>query len=572
MKNNPLDTITLGIAWDHLISIADEILLALVRTSFSITVREAWDAGAVIFDRSGRPIAQGSQSTPAFTGTAFYTIEKLLAIYPAAGLEDGDVIITNDPWIGTGHLADVSVMRPVFRNGNLLGFVMTITHLVDIGGRGASVSSREIYEEGLLVPPIKIYRQGQVSEELLDIIKSNVRAPGQVVGDIMANISGTHVGGVKLNEMLDLYELEDLQDIADGIIGQSETAVRKKILAMPDGIYRNRLEAETQDEQPLTLACTLGIKKDSVKIDFAGTSPCVPYAINVPLCYTRSWCAYTLKCLTTPAIPNNLANVLPLEVTAPEDCILNAQHPAATLGRNTVGWYVVPLLMGAFAKALPEAVQAEPGMATAVVFNGRLQNGDKLLDQYFATGGMGAMAGLDGRQTTPAPTNCAMISSEIWEDETEVAVLERRILPDSGGAGEFRGGPGQQVVLKNNTGHPITLSLFGLRTEFPAKGYAGAKDGGLRAFRINNDTVAGKGTHTLAAGELFTIREAGGGGFGDPKKRPVEKIYEDYRNGFITSVGAVKDYGVEMPQEHSDDQTTISDGTCAKGRDIRANR
>ena len=549
MKNSTIDIITLGIVWDHLISIADELLLALVRTSFSMTVREAWDAGAVIFDRSGRPIAQGSQSTPAFTGTAFYTIEKLLEIHPAHSLEDGDVVITNDPWIGTGHLADVSVLRPVFRNGSLLGFVMTITHLVDIGGRGASVSSREIFEEGLLIPPIKIYRRGQVNEALLDIIKGNVRAPEQVVGDIMANISGTYAGAVKLNEMLDRHGLEDLQEIADGIISQSETAIRKKILAMPDGVYNNQLEAETRDEQPLTLACSLKIKTDSVKISFAGTSPCVPYAINVPLCYTRSWCAYTLKCLTTPSIPNNLANVLPLEVTAPEDCILNAQHPAATLGRNTVGWYVVPLLMGAFARALPDAVQAEPGMATAVVFNGTLRNGGKLLDQYFATGGMGAMAGLDGRQTTPAPTNCAMISSEIWEDETGVAVLERRILPDSGGAGQFRGGPGQQVVLKNNTGHPISLSLFGLRTEYPAKGYAGGRDGGLRAFRINNQTVSGKGIHTLPEGGLFTIREAGGGGFGDPGKRPGEKVREDYRKGFITSGGAKKNYGVEILQE-----------------------
>ena len=549
MKNSTIDIITLGIVWDHLISIADELLLALVRTSFSMTVREAWDAGAVIFDRSGRPIAQGSQSTPAFTGTAFYTIEKLLEIHPAHSLEDGDVIITNDPWIGTGHLADVSVLRPVFRNGSLLGFVMTITHLVDIGGRGASVSSREIFEEGLLIPPIKIYRRGQVNEALLDIIKGNVRAPEQVVGDIMANISGTYAGAVKLNEMLDRHGLEDLQEIAGGIISQSETAIRKKILAMPDGVYNNQLEAETRDEQPLTLACSLKIKTDSVKISFAGTSPCVPYAINVPLCYTRSWCAYTLKCLTTPSIPNNLANVLPLEVTAPEDCILNAQHPAATLGRNTVGWYVVPLLMGAFARALPDAVQAEPGMATAVVFNGTLRNGGKLLDQYFATGGMGAMAGLDGRQTTPAPTNCAMISSEIWEDETGVAVLERRILPDSGGAGQYRGGPGQQVVLKNNTGHPITLSLFGLRTEFPAKGYAGGRDGELRAFSIDNEAVAGKGTHTLPAGGIFTIREAGGGGFGDPGKRSGEKIREDYRKGFITSTGAKKDYGIEIPEE-----------------------
>jgi N-methylhydantoinase B len=541
-----IDTITLGIVWNHLISIADEILLTLVRTSFSITVREAWDVGAVIFDLTGRPIAQGSQSTPAFTGTAFYTIEKLLQKFPIEGLQDGDVIITNDPWIGTGHIPDVNVLRPVFRNGSIIGFVMTITHLVDVGGRGSSTLNKEVYEEGLLIPPIKIYKRGEVNEDLLDIINNNVRAPEQVMGDIMANISGTYVGGLKLNELLDQYELDDLQGVADGIIRQSDSAIREKIQAMPDGVYSNQLKVETQDEEALLLKCSLEIKADTITVDFAGSSSIVPYAINVPICYTRSWCAYTLKCLTTPSIPNNLANVLPMEVVAPEDCILNAQHPAATCGRNTVGWYVVPLLMGAFAKAIPEAVQAETGMAMTVVFNGKKQNGRKLLDQYFATGGIGGMAELDGQQTTPAPTNCALVSSEIWEDETEVAVLERRILPDSGGAGEYRGGTGQEILLQNNTGNPINLSLFGLRTEFPANGYAGGKAGGLREFRINNEVIPPKGMHTLAAGEKFTIQEAGGGGFGDPHNRPLEKIERDYKNGFITIEGANKDYDVKI--------------------------
>ena len=550
MKSKVIDNITLGIVWDHLISIADEILLTLVRTSFSITVREAWDIGAVIFDATGRPIAQGSQSTPAFTGTAFYTIEKLLTKFPIDELEDGDVIITNDPWIGTGHLPDVNILRPVFRNGSVIGFVLTISHLVDVGGRGASTMSREVYEEGLLIPPIKIYKCGQVNEILIDIIKTNVRVPEQVLGDIMANISGSYVGGAKLNALLDQHGLDDLQGIADGIINQSEIAIREKILTMPDGSYRNQLNVETEDEQAITLVCTLEITGDTVQIDFTGTSSCVPYAINVPLCYTRSWCAYTLKCLTTPSIPNNLANVLPMHVTAPEDCILNAQHPAATCGRNTVGWYVVPLLMGAFARAIPEAVQAETGMAMTVVFNGQRQNGSKLLDQFFSTGGLGGMRGLDGQQTTPSPSNCALVSSEVWENETEVAVLERRILPDSGGAGEFRGGNGQEIVLQNNTGNPVSLSLFGSRTEFPARGYEGGEEGGLRTFKIADKTVSARGRHTLKPGEIFTIQEAGGGGFGDARKRSVEKIKEDYRNGFVTLAGAKKDYGVELDEEN----------------------
>lgn len=547
--NRSIDLITLGIAWDHLISIADEILLTLVHTSYSITVREAWDAGAVLFDRQGRPLAQGAQSTPAFTGTAFYTIRALLEKFPADSLEDGDVIITNDPWIGTGHIPDVNVLRPVFRKGSLMGFVMTISHLVDIGGRGSSTLSREVFEEGLLIPPIKIYKGGEINETLVDIIRNNVRVPEQVMGDIMANIAGTWVGAQKLNEMLDHHGLDDLQALADGIVQQSERAIREKIRAIPDGRYDNRLKVETMRDETLILACAITIRGDTVVIDFDGTGPCVDYAINVPLCYTRSWCAYTLKCLTTPGIPNNLANVLPLEVIAPDDCILNARHPAATCGRNTVGWYVVPLLMGAFAKAIPDAVQAESGMAMTVVFNGQRADGRKLLDQYFATGGLGAMAGLDGQPTTPAPTNCSLVSSELWEDETGVAVLERCILPDSGGAGEYRGGPGQKIVLQNQTGHPINLSLFGSRTAFPAEGYAGGKPGGLREFRIDDEAVPAKGVHTLPAEGIFTIQEAGGGGFGDPAERPVEKIRDDYRRGFITRAGAEHDYGVKLDDE-----------------------
>ena len=548
MISKTSDNITLGIVWDHLISIADEILLTLVRTSFSITVREAWDVGVVIFDARGRPIAQGSMSTPAFTGTAFYTIDQLLEKFPVEALQDGDVIITNDPWIGTGHLPDVNILRPVFRKGTVVGFVLTITHLVDVGGRGASTLSREVYEEGLLIPPMKIYKGGQLNKLLIEIIRTNVRVPDQVMGDIMGNISGSYVGGLKLNALLDQHGLDNLEDVANGIIRQSDIAIREKIEAMPDGCYSNQLNVET-DGDAVTLACKLEIAGDTIHIDFSGTGACVPSAINVPLCYTRSWCAYTLKCLTTPAIPNNLANVLPLQVQAPENCILNAQHPAATCGRNTVGWYVVPLLMGAFAKAIPNLVQADTGMAMTVVFNGQREDGSKLLDQFFATGGLGAMHELDGQQTTPAPTNCALVSSEIWEDETEIAILERKILPDSGGAGEYRGGNGQEITLQNNTGNPMTLSLFGSRTSFPAIGYEGGKEGGLRAFRINQQSVSAKGRHELGAGELFTIQEAGGGGFGDAARRDPEKIREDYRLGFISLQGANRDYGLELEPE-----------------------
>jgi N-methylhydantoinase B len=543
--SSSIDRVTLGIIWERLIAITDELLLSLVRTSFSVTVREAWDAGCVIFDARGRPISQASQSTPAFTGTAFNTINQLLDRFPVDSLNDGDVIMTNDPWIGTGHLPDINVLRPVFCRGRLIGFVMTISHLTDIGGRGHSTANTELFEEGIVLPPMKIYDRGQANATIFELILANVRVPDQVSGDLMANISSTQLGALKLVELIEEYGLGDLQEVADEIIGRSDAAIRRRIRDMPDGVYSHRVSVESLD-QPIELVCTVAISGDAVSIDFAGTSRSVAYAVNVPMCYTRSWCAYALKCLTTPELPNNLANVLPLTVTAPEGCILNAKRPAATGGRNTVGWYVVPLLFGALEEAAPDRIQAETGMAVTVLVSGWKKAGHRMHDQYFATGGLGAMDQLDGHQTTPAPTNCASVATEVWEDEANLTVLHRRILPDSGGAGEFRGGAGQEIAMRNDTGRPVKLSLFGLRTEFPARGCHGGLSGARRVFAIDGQTVSAIGEQTLPPGGVLTIREAGGGGFGDPRARPPQRVLEDVLNGFVTIDGALHDYGVAV--------------------------
>jgi N-methylhydantoinase B len=540
-----IDPVDLGIMWDRLIAITDEILLSIVRTAFSVGVREAWDLACVVFDAEGRSIAQATLSMPAFIGTAPLTMQHMLKKFPAHTWKDGDVVVTNDPWLGTGHTPDICIARPAFKNGTLVGFVMTISHLPDIGGVGLSVMNTEVYQEGLMLPVCKLYAAGEPVQYLHDLIAGNVRTPEQVFGDIMADIAGCTVGERLIGEFMDEYEIADLQALADGIVAQSEAAIRKEIRAIPDGTYRNQIEVETVTEQ-VTLACAVTIDGDSVAIDFAGTGPSAPFAINVPFCYTRAWATYTIKTLTTPTIPNNLGALLPVAVTAPQGCILNAQRPSPTGGRHSIGWFIVPLIMGALSEAMPDRVQADSGMASLFICHTSPSGGEAGSTQYFLAGGVGGMKGLDGQHTTPSPTNNAVVASEVWENETGVRVNYRRLLPDSGGPGEFRGGLGQIASLTNTREDTVAIFMFGMRTEFPARGTLGGEPGSTRQFLVDGKPVPPKGRLELKPGETFTIAEAGGGGYGDPSRRDPARVLDDVRTGAVTPEGALRDYGVTV--------------------------
>jgi N-methylhydantoinase B len=528
--------------WDRLIAIADDVQLAIVRTAFSSGVREAWDLACILFDASGRSIAQATLSMPAFIGTAPYTIRHMLDRFPADDLAAGDIVVTNDPWMGTGHTPDLCVMRPVFRRDRLVGFVMTISHLPDVGGAGLQIGNREVYEEGLILPVCKLYRAGEPNALLFELIGLNVRVPDLVFGDIAADVLGTATGERLVVEMMDEFGLDDLDALADGTIGQSEAALRAELAKVPDGVYRHSLEVEAV-EAPVRLACRIDKRGEVARIDFAGTGPAVPQAINVPLCYTRSFATYAVKCLTIPTVPNNQGALLPLTVEAPAGSILNALRPSPTGGRHTIGWHIVPLIWGALAEAMPERVQADSGMASLSVVNGIRSDGRAVATQYFVAGGLGAMRGLDGHHTTPSPTNNAVVSTEAWESETGMTVLHRRLLADSGGAGRWRGGLGQEVALRNDAGSAIDFSLFGTRSEFAALGVAGGAPGRARRFLVNGKTVSAKGRHRLEPGDVLTIVEAGGGGYGDPRARDPRAVAADLADGFVSAEAARDIYG-----------------------------
>ena len=542
MSNRAFDAVSLGIMWDRLVSLTDEIVSTLVRCSFSTIVYESYDLSCVVLDADTNSIAQGTFGIPVFIGSAPVTLRHMLKKFPAHTLKPGDVVITNDPWLGTGHLFDITMMRPVFRKGRIVAYTVSITHLPDIGGTGFGSSATEVYQEGLRLPICKLYDAGRLNDLIVDIIRTNVRVPEQVMGDVMANVSCNEVGGREVLAFMDEYGLEDLAELSAAIRGQSEAAMRAKIAEFKLGTYRNRITVEGF-EGPAEFVVRVDVKGDGVEIDFDGTSGCVRAGVNVPFCYTNAMGLHAIKSLTLPSIPNNEGSVAPIKVSAPVGCILNAQPPFPTGGRHAMGHFVTPLIYGALAEAAPDRVQAESGMMNLITFQGRRRDDRAFSCLYFASGGYGALKGLDGWSTLPHPSNMAVVPVEIWETLTHMTVESKRLLTDSGGAGQWRGGLGQEVIMRNDTGNILTMLGMGNRTEFPARGRFGGGAGTLRVHAVDGQPVHAKGRIEVAPGERITVIEAGGGGFGDPTKRNRQAIANDVADGLVSNDAAHTIYG-----------------------------
>jgi len=542
MSDKTFDPVSLGIMWDRLVSLVDEIVSTLVRTSFSTIVNESYDLTCVVLDAEANSIAQGTFSVPVFIGSAPITLRHMLKRFPAETLKPGDVIITNDPWLGTGHLYDITMVRPVFRKGRVVAYTLSITHLPDIGGSGFGSSAAEVYHEGIRIPICKFYEEGRRNELLVEIIRTNVRVPEQVMGDVMANVACNEVGGRELLAFMDEYGLDDLTALSAAIRGQSEAAMRAKIRELGQGTYRNRIQVEGFDGA-CDYVVRIDVNGDSVAFDFTGTSGCVRAAVNVPFCYTNAMALHAIKSLLLPSIPNNAGSIAPISVFAPPGCILNAQPPFATGGRHAMGHFVTPLVYGALAQALPERVQAGSGMMNLITFQGTRRDERPFSTLYFAAGGYGALDGLDGWCTLPHPSNMAAVPVEVWETLTHTTIESKRLVPDSGGPGRWRGGLGQEVVMRNDTGHPIVTLGMGNRTMFPARGLFSGGDGTLRTHAIDGQPVHAKGRNELAPGQRMRIVEAGGGGFGDPAARARAAVAEDVAQGYVSRQAARDVYG-----------------------------
>lgn len=541
-----IDPITLEVLWNRLIAVVNEQATAMMRTSFTTVVRESGDLSAGVFDPRGYMIAQAVTGTPGHINSMATCIHHFLAVYPADTLRPGDVLITNDPQKTSGQLHDFTVISPIFDDDErLIAYFGSTCHAIDIGGRGLSADARSMYEEGLFVPITKWYDAGRPNDELVKIIRANVREPEQVLGDIHAQVAGNNVGGARLKEFMAEFGLTSIEPLADEIITRSERAMRDAIATVPDGVYTHSGQSDGFDA-PVTLAVTITKKGDAMHVDWTGSSPASPRGINVVLNYTHAYVTYALKCALCPDVPNNEGSFRPVTVTAPPGSLLNALPPAPVAGRHVIGHFLPGIVFGALAPVLPGKVIAE-GAANiwATQLTGAHANGDPWTYVWFSCGGTGARPTSDGIHTTAFPSGVMGVPVEVIESVAPLLVRRREIAQDSGGPGRFRGGCGQYMEVGALTGRGYNLGPIFDRTRVPAEGYAGGGQGARGAITLSDGReLQDKSQVALAADERFTLQLPGGGGYFDPYTRDVQAVLDDVLDGFVSIAAARSQYGV----------------------------
>ena len=544
--------IEIQILWNRLLSVVEEQAQTLVRTAFSTAAREAGDISAGVFDMKGRMLAQAVTGTPGHINSMARSVVHFLDAFPAETLKDGDILITNDPWKGTGHLFDLTVVTPIFLDGRTVALFACTTHVVDIGGLGVSAEGRQIYHEGLYIPLMHLAREGRMNEDLLGIVRANVREPVQVVGDIYALVACNETGGKRLREMMREFNLADLDHLGEEIISRSRRAMADIIAKLPQGSWTARMTIDGF-EAPVTLVATLTISGDRVLVDFTGTSGLSRYAINCPMCYTEAYTSFGVKAALAPWIPNNTGTLDAVIVTAPENTILNAPHPAAVYARSVMGHMLPDVVYGCLDQALPNTVPAE---GTSSLWNLSLLAGHGLTGMEgsairtfnvttFHSGGAGARPQQDGLSATPFPSGVRNVPIEITEAITPLIVWRKELRRGSGGPGKQRGGLGQRMEIANRDDAAFGIQARFERGVYPARGRSGGEAGAKgRLSLATGASLAIKGLQIIPAGDRLIVEMPGGGGYGDPFARDPALVARDVHHGLIEPDAAEADYGV----------------------------
>jgi 5-oxoprolinase (ATP-hydrolysing) len=545
VRRDEFDPVSLEVMWSRLINITEECWITIWRTAFSTIIGEAQDFGCELLDADGESLAHSPRSMPVFNLTLPRAVKALLEVFPKETLREGDVLITNDPWLCAGHLFDVALVTPIFRDGKLVALAGSIAHCSDIGGTRHYQSVREVYEEGLQIPPMKLYEAGVPNRSLFTLIERNVRKGEMVLGDLQAQHSANQVAMHRLLAFMDAYDLSDLGALAAEVQSRAEAAMRDAIAAVPNGVYESRVAFDGMD-QPLELAVAITVEGDSLRVDWQGPPQLSQGGINCTLNYTAAHTVYALKCILTPDIPSNAGCFRPIEVTAPEGSILNCTYPAAVNQRTQTGWYCAPAIFSALATVLPARVQAFTGLPMGAGAYGRDPHGKVYNDHLFQGGGQGGGLGGDGQNTLLYPTSAGNTSIEMFETRTPLLVEEKSLLPDSGGPGRHRGGLGQRVRVRKlfDDGQVSLLSLHPQGMIVPTAGLHGGKAGRLAGVAL--DTPEGRlenaelhGMAELRAPEdVCTIDMPGGSGFGPPEERDPSLVERDLREGYVSEEGA----------------------------------
>ncbi|MDO8983981.1 hydantoinase B/oxoprolinase family protein [Cypionkella sp.] len=534
---DPTRDIRMQVMWNRLISVVEEQALTLLRTAFSTSVREAGDLSAGVFDPQGRMLAQAVTGTPGHVNTMAEAVLHFIAEIGRENMFAGDTYVTNDPWKGTGHLHDITMVSPSFLGDDLVGFFACTAHVVDVGGRGFGADAKSVYEEGIQIPIMKFADRGVVNADLIRLIRANVREANQVVGDFYSLAGCNDVGHRRLIAMMQEIGLTALDALAEFIFTRTYAATLQRIRALPQGAWTNTLLTDGYDT-PVKLAAQVAINGDQVNVDFAGSDPASRYGINVPIIYTKAYACYALKCVIAPDIPNNWASLALFTISSPEN-ILNAPRPAPVAVRHVIGHLVPDLVLGALAKALPGQVLAE---GAAALWNIHMSvrpvtgtTGKRAEILMFNSGGMGARPTRDGLSATAFPSGVMTMPIEATEHTGPIVVWRKELRPDSGGDGQYRGGLGQIIEIEPAPGYEFDFSAMFDRVHHPAAGRDGGGAGAAGIVALDDGTrLKPKGWQHVPQGRRLILHLPGGGGYGAPEMRSADAQAEDILRGYVT--------------------------------------
>lgn len=561
-----VDPITLTVVWDGLRAMCADVGYALQRTAYSAIVRDAGDCAAALFDRRGRNIAQGVFS-PGHLGPMTFIVEHMLDVHPADTMVPGDILITNDIYLGAGQLQDTFVVAPVFHDDELVGFVGSSVHLMDVGGASpgsqAVVGVYDNFQEGLRIPILKCYEAGEPVPGVLGLIANNVRFPDKVMGDLRAMFNASHFGARRLADFFSRYGSETMENVYEAILEDSEARTRAAIAAVPDGTYSCDLDMDDHgpDTPPIHFAVDVTVSGSDVTVDWSRTDAQVPAGMNSARTYSYAYSSFTLKCLLAPSVPMNAGCVRPMRFVAPEGSFMNPRPPAPGGGRSITIHRHFETVMGALSDVLPDRAMGACSQFYNTVVGGDGPDGGSYLFWDVLMGGFAGRSNKDGAEALCSVMNSRNIPVEVAELDSPVRIERLEIVGDTGGAGRYRGACAVRKDIRflgtNNRLTPIAD-----RHLFPPHGIHGGEEGALASIVLDpNGTptpLHSKGIRMIEQDEVVRFQVSGAGGYGPPADREPDAVRADVVDGFVSPEAADRDYGVVLTAELAVDEVATA--------------
>lgn len=542
---NDFDAIELEILWQRLISTLNEVDQIIVRTTFSTILSEGRDFACILTDRHGASLCQSIWSSPSFCVVLPRTARELLRRFPAECLRPGDVLATNDPWQGTGHLPDYILLTPVFRAERIIGYIGTVSHMSDVGGHPNEIEGSDVFAEGLRMAPFKLFRGGRENDLAFDLIGANCRVPHLLLGDLRAMAGAAQIGALRIQEFLDDYGMESLEALADAILNRSERLMRQRIRTLPDGCYPHELEIDGYLEK-VRLCTQVWVEGDTIDVRFEGTSPqTAQAAINASYNTTYATVVYPFKCALVPDIPNNEGLFRPISVSPPAGSILNARFPAPVKARAKTTNNLNQCIFGALHEIFGAHAQASNGGIWPFVLSGYEEAYGAYLVDMLPHGGRGGQPTLDGMLPVAWPNNSTITPCEVMETKAPLRFRAKRLWTDSAGIGRNRGGLGQILEFQHVGDEPMMFNLTPDRVTTEPAGLAGGGAGYKGLVRINGQPVTRFPPILLQPGDVVELRIGGGGGYGPVQQRSRAAIAQDLEQGYVTLAQARRAYGFD---------------------------